>query len=58
LPEDVKQALSIHTVDNIDEVWQIALEERATPTDLPTPEVPLWGQQPPTDAPTSNPAIE
>src|SRR6185369_12867312 len=56
LPEDVKQALTIHTVDNIDEVWQVALEERLPKSDLPT-DVPLWGQQP-ADAPTSTPALE
>ncbi|HST23173.1 MAG TPA: S16 family serine protease, partial [Blastocatellia bacterium] len=58
LPSDVKEALTIHAVDSVDEVWQIAIEERSTKTDLPTPEVPLWGQQPPADAPTSNPVME
>ncbi len=58
LPSDVKEALTIHTVDSVDEVWQIAIEERSTKTDLPTPEVPLWGQQPPADVPTSNPVME
>jgi ATP-dependent Lon protease len=56
LPDDVKQALTIHTVDSIDEVWEAALEGRLPKSDLPT-DVPLWGQQP-TDAPTSTPALE
>ncbi|HEX5734152.1 MAG TPA: endopeptidase La, partial [Blastocatellia bacterium] len=58
LPEDVKEALSIHTVDNVDEVWQIALDEPPPKADVPTTEVPLWGQQPASDAPSSNQAIE
>jgi len=56
LPEDVKQALTIHTVDSIDEVWQVALEGRLPKSDLPT-DVPLWSQ-PPADAPTSTPTLE
>ena len=56
LPEDVKQALTIHTVDSIDEVWQVALEDSLPKSDLPT-EVPLWSQQP-ADVPTSTPALE
>jgi ATP-dependent Lon protease len=59
LPADVKQALAIYTVDNVDEVWQIALEEPPMKqADVPTPEVPIWGQQPAADAPASNQAIE
>ena len=58
LPEDVKQALTIETVDNVDEVWRIALEERLSKVDVPTTEVPIWGQQPAGDSPTSNQAIE
>ena len=58
LPEDVKEALSIHTVDNVDEVWRIALDELPPKADVPTTEVPLWGQQPAGDAPASNQAIE
>jgi ATP-dependent Lon protease len=58
LPEDVKQALSIQTVDNVDEVWQLALEEPpATPSiesDVPATDVPIWGQQPSAEAPASN----
>ena len=46
LPEDVKEALLIHTVDSVDEVWQIALDEPPPKADVPTTEVPLWGQQP------------
>lgn len=51
LPEDVRQTLSIHTVDTVEEVWQIALEEGPVKTDVPTPEVPIWGQQPTAGAP-------
>jgi ATP-dependent Lon protease len=58
LPEDVKAALLIHTVDSVDEVWRIALDELPTKADVPTTEVPLWGQHPAGDAPTSNQAIE
>jgi ATP-dependent Lon protease len=58
LPEDVKQALSIQTVDNVDEVWQLALEEPpAAPSiesDVPATDVPIWGQQPSAEAPASN----
>jgi ATP-dependent Lon protease len=60
LPEDVKQALSIHTVDSVDEVWQTALEGPVpvVKADVSTTEVPIWGQPPSTDVPASNPAIE
>jgi ATP-dependent Lon protease len=58
LPEDVKQALTIEAVDNVDEVWRIALEERLPKVDVPTTEVPIWGQQPAGDSPTSNQSIE
>ncbi|HJQ69543.1 MAG TPA: endopeptidase La [Blastocatellia bacterium] len=58
LPEDVKEALSIHTVDSVDEVWRIALDEPPAKADVPTTEVPLWGQRPAADAPSSNQAIE
>jgi len=58
LPEDVKEALSIQMVDNVDEVWQIALEEpAATPpieSEVPATEVPIWDQQPSAEAPASN----
>jgi ATP-dependent Lon protease len=58
LPEDVKAALSIHTVDSVDEVWRIALDGLPAKADVPPTEVPLWGQHPAGDAPTSNQAIE
>jgi ATP-dependent Lon protease len=60
LPEDVKQALSIHTIDNVDEIWQIALEGPipVVKTDDTATGVPIWGQPPANEAPTSNPAIE
>jgi ATP-dependent Lon protease len=58
LPEDVKQALTIETVENVDEVWRIALEDRLSKVDESTTEVPIWGQQPAGDSPTSNQAIE
>jgi ATP-dependent Lon protease len=57
LPEDVKQALSIHQVDFIDEAWRIALEEPAPKSEVPTAEVPIWGQ-PPSEAPAANQVIE
>ena len=57
LPVEVREALTIHTIESVDELWQIALE-RPTTRDVPTPEVPIWGQQPPVDAPTSNQTIE
>jgi len=57
LPEDVKEALSIHQVDFIDEAWRIALEEPAAKPEVPTAEVPLWGQ-PPSEAPAANQVIE
>ncbi|MCI0489428.1 MAG: endopeptidase La [Blastocatellia bacterium] len=58
LPDDVKEELSIHTVDRVDEVWQLALEEPPLKGDLPVAEVPIWGQQPGSESPTSNQAIE
>ncbi|HEX8091162.1 MAG TPA: S16 family serine protease, partial [Blastocatellia bacterium] len=60
LPEDVKQALTIHTVDGVDEVWQIALEGPVpvVKADVPTTGVPIWGQPPANEAPASNPTIE
>jgi ATP-dependent Lon protease len=54
IPEEVKQALEIHTVDMVDEVWNLALEEMVAKPDIP---VPIWSQ-PSADAPTSNQAIE
>jgi ATP-dependent Lon protease len=56
LPDDVKDALVIHTVDTIDEVLQIGLVEQPPKQEV-TPEMPIWGQQP-GDAPASNQAIE
>jgi ATP-dependent Lon protease len=58
LPIDVKNALSIHTVDSVDEVWRIALEEPPASRETTPPEIPIWGQQPSVDAPASNQAIE
>lgn len=63
LPEDVMEALSIHQVDFIDEAWRIALEGPTVTTEspaaeVPTPEVPIWGQQPPGEAPGANQVIE
>jgi ATP-dependent Lon protease len=57
LPEDVREALSIHQVDFIDEAWRIALEEPAAKSEVPTAEVPIWGQ-PPSEAPAANQVIE
>ncbi|HEV8481985.1 MAG TPA: endopeptidase La [Blastocatellia bacterium] len=57
LPVEVREALTIHTIESVDELWRIALERPIT-REVPTPEVPIWGQQPPVDAPTSNQTIE
>ncbi|HYV06188.1 MAG TPA: S16 family serine protease, partial [Blastocatellia bacterium] len=58
LPEDVKEALSIHQVEFVDEVWRIALEDStAAKSDVPVPSVPIWGQQPAGEAP-ANQVIE
>jgi len=57
IPEDVKQALAIHPVDTIDDVWRYALEEAPggqQQPGVPATEVPLWGQQPTAEAPASN----
>jgi ATP-dependent Lon protease len=58
LPDDVKQALTIETVDFVDQVWRMALEEPLPKTDVPTTDVPIWGQQQAGDAPTANQTIE
>jgi len=58
LPEDVKQALTIETVDSVDQVWRLALEEPLLKTDVPPTDVPIWGQQPAGDAPAATQAIE
>ena len=58
VPEDVKGAMSIHTIDSIDEVWRIALEDSPLKEDVPPAEAPIWGQQPASDAPASNQVIE
>ncbi len=58
LPDDVKESLEIHTVETVDEVWRIALEDTLSKSEVPTPEVPLWGQQPASDSPASNQIIE
>jgi ATP-dependent Lon protease len=57
IPDEVKQALSIFTVDTVDDVWRHALEEApGSPqqSGVPAPEVPIWGQQPAAEAPASN----
>jgi len=57
IPDDVRQVMAIHGVDLIDEVWQIALEERAPKSDI-KPEVPkdvpIWEERPGAEAPASN----
>ncbi|HXG90880.1 MAG TPA: endopeptidase La [Blastocatellia bacterium] len=58
LPEDVRSALTVQLVDNVDEVWQVALEEHLPKPEVPTEGVPIWSQPPAADAPTSNQAIE
>jgi ATP-dependent Lon protease len=57
LPDDVKEALTIHQVDFIDEAWRIALEEPTAKSEVPTAEVPIWGQ-PPSEVPAANQVIE
>jgi ATP-dependent Lon protease len=57
IPDEVKQALSIRTVDTVDDVWLHALEGTPgspRPSEVPATEVPLWGQQPTAEAPASN----
>jgi ATP-dependent Lon protease len=58
IPDDVRQAMAIHGVDFIDEVWQIALEEPVATSDIkpevPTTDVPIWGERPAAEAPASN----
>ena len=61
LPEDVKSSLQIHFAEDIDQVWQIALEtdplkRAAEPTsgEPLAPELPIWNQ--PTAGDTANPA--
>jgi ATP-dependent Lon protease len=52
VPQDVMGSLTIHSVDAVDEVWQIALEEPPAKPEVPTPPpVPIWGQQPSAEAP-------
>ena len=58
LPDDVKQALTIEIVESVDQVWRMALEEPLPKTDVPTTDVPIWGQQPAGDAPAANQTIE
>jgi ATP-dependent Lon protease len=58
IPEEVKHAMTIHTVDFVDEVWSLALEETLAKSEIPEAEVPIWSQQPTPDAPTSNRTVE
>ncbi|HXG64317.1 MAG TPA: endopeptidase La [Blastocatellia bacterium] len=58
LPEDVREGLAIHTVDFVDEVWAVALEEPPSKRHVPTTQVPLWGQQPGAESPASTQAME
>jgi ATP-dependent Lon protease len=59
LPEDVRQSMEIHTVDMIDEVWSLALEESPLKRlEVPATPVPIWDQPPVGESPTSNQAIE
>ncbi|HUK89073.1 MAG TPA: endopeptidase La [Blastocatellia bacterium] len=57
IPDEVRQALVIHPVDNVDEVWRYALEDAPSASQAagaPPPEVPIWGQPPAAEAPASN----
>jgi ATP-dependent Lon protease len=63
LPEDVKQALTIHEVEDIDQVWRIALQEDPiqkaadkAKNEALAPEMPIWSQPPAGD--TANQALE
>ena len=64
LPEDVRKALTIHLVEYVDQVWQIALEEdpikravvEATKGETLNAELPIWSQTPAGD--TANQALE
>jgi ATP-dependent Lon protease len=62
LPEDVKQALTIHEVEDIDQVWRVALQEDPiekalhSKSETLTPGLPIWGQQPAGDG--ANQVIE
>jgi ATP-dependent Lon protease len=58
LPDDVKEALTVHTVESIDEVWRLALEELPLKAEVPETELPIWGQRPATESPTTTPSIE
>jgi ATP-dependent Lon protease len=63
LPEDVKQVLTIHEVEDIDQVWRVALQEdpiekalQQPKSETLTPEMPIWGQSPAGDG--ANQVIE
>ena len=63
LPDDVKQALTIHEVEDIDQVWRIALQEdpiertlAKSQSETLAPEIPIWSQ--PTAGDAANQAIE
>ncbi len=63
LPDDVKQALTIHEVEDIDQVWRIALQEdpiektlAKSQSETLTPELPIWSQ--PTTGDAANQVIE
>ncbi|MEW6126940.1 MAG: endopeptidase La [Acidobacteriota bacterium] len=63
LPEDVREALTIHTVEYADEVWRLALEEDPIQKALEmakseplSPELPIWNQ--PTAGDAANQALE
>src|ERR1041384_1626602 len=58
LPDDVKQAPTIEQGESVDQVWRLALEEPLPKVDVPTTDVPIWGQQPAGDATTANQSIE
>ncbi len=42
IPEEVREDLTIHTVETIDEVLQIALEEKLNNEDLNTETPQIW----------------
>jgi ATP-dependent Lon protease len=52
IPEEVREDLTVHTVDTIDEVLNVALELKAAPEKIETPQ--LWDvNTPSTDVTTS-----
>ncbi len=58
IPREIKDELSIHAVEDVEAVWNLAFDTPILKSDVAAPEVPIWGQQPASDAPTSNRIVE